>query len=276
MSHPTSTTSSWIVRSGNAWWPWWLPLLAEIAFTFFQDSAGRRPMPSGRLLGIIEKSEKRPVPLDGRGRRMKTLDNVAKRQQADYLLKELRDPEEALRQIVAERFRPFVRDAIGADRCSVLLDAWDEVRPQQALRQRLEGFSRDFPNLRILLTSRIVGYDPVKPPIPEAKELELLAFDLPQTKSFVRVWFGDGGEAAHQFLAMLRQNHPVRGLARIPLMLALKCRAWSECTRTGKPFPSRRVELHDCCLRGLLRDWKIKDDKPDAGDEAGALRVTDS
>ena len=67
----------------------WLPLVSEMAFTFFKDSAGGRPMPSGRLLGIIKRSEDRPVPLDGYGHRMKTLAGVSPRQQAVYLLDEL-------------------------------------------------------------------------------------------------------------------------------------------------------------------------------------------
>ncbi|MCI0349728.1 MAG: hypothetical protein L0Z53_09910, partial [Acidobacteriales bacterium] len=90
------------------------------------------------------------------------------------------------------------------------------------------------------------------------KELELLAFNTPQIEAFVRVWFGEG-DTANQFLTMLRQNHQMRGLARIPLMLTLLCRIWIESKEKKQGFPTRRVELYDRCLRGLLSDWKIDD-----------------
>ncbi len=69
----------------------WLPLLTQVAFTFFQDSAGRRPIPSGRLLKMTARSGLRPVPLDEQGHRMgiSTLRNLTPVQQADYLIEEL-------------------------------------------------------------------------------------------------------------------------------------------------------------------------------------------
>lgn len=179
-------------------------------------------------------------------------------------------------------FRHLVREKLATERCVILLDAWDEVQieiPQpgqpvallphhrQRLGQRLDAFAREFTQPRLLLASRIVGYD--QSPIPDSpqekvKELELLAFDTPQIESFVRVWFDDDNDVAQQFLAMLRQNHQVRGLARIPLMLALMCRAYQE---KQLAFPTRRVELYDRCLHGLLRDWKIDDKGHEREDE---------
>jgi HEAT repeat protein len=181
-------------------------------------------------------------------------------------------------------FRNFVCEKLATECCVVLLDAWDEVpievppkgQPiaflphyRQRLGQRLDVFSRQFTQPRILMTSRIVGYD--KSPIPDlsdqeqVKELELLAFDTPQVESFARIWFGDDKGVVNQFLAMLRQNHQVRGLARIPLMLTLLCRVWQEQQLTSI---TRRAELYDCCLRGLLRDWKIDDKGHEREDES--------
>ena len=169
----------------------------------------------------------------------------------------------------SEAFRRYVREKLQSNRCVILLDAWDEVpveiptggqpvaylpRHRQRLGQRLEAFARQFPQPRVLLTSRIVGY--TASPIPDAQELELLAFEMPQTESFVHAWFGNDTDTANQFLAILRRSAQVRGLARIPLMLALMCRAYQE---KQLAFPTRRVELYDRCLRGLLRDWRMDD-----------------
>jgi hypothetical protein len=174
----------------------------------------------------------------------------------------------------SEAFRRFLKEKLETECCAVLLDALDEVPteiPQtgqtirflphyrQRLRQRLEAFASHFPNTRILLTSRNVGY--MGSPIPDAKEFELLAFNWRQIESFAKVWFGDE-ERANKFLKMLRKNLQVRGLACIPLMLALMCKEYEK----GKlSFPTRRVEIYDRCLRGLLRDWKEEKEIPPFG-----------
>jgi predicted NACHT family NTPase len=166
-------------------------------------------------------------------------------------------------------FRRWVSTKLETDRSVMLLDAWDEVpveRPgmsqssryesgyRQRLAQQLETFAYQFPNPQILCTSRIVGY--AGSPIPGAQELEILAFDTPQIESFVRVWFRNKTQIATRFLALLRENDQLRGLARIPLMSALICRVFNESKRHTRGIPSRRVGLYDRCLRGLLRDWK--------------------
>lgn len=176
----------------------------------------------------------------------------------------------------SDAFRDFVLKKMKSDRCVILLDAWDEVpveRPEddqpiaylphyrQRLGERLETFVRQFPLPRLLLTSRIVGYDPTHFSVPGMKELELLAFDLPQIEAFVSIWFGGNTQAAEQCMTMLRQSSQVRGLSRIPLMLTLLCRTYIECQEKRRSFPAQRHELYDYCLRGLLRDWKGEKEK---------------
>jgi predicted NACHT family NTPase len=171
-----------------------------------------------------------------------------------------------------QAFHHFMREKLDKEQCVVLLDGWDEIpleqpkeghivyepHRRQRLGQRLEAFARYYPNLHILLTSRIVGYG--ASPIPQAQELELLAFDEVQVESFASVWFGSDTDTASQFLPLLRQNPQVQGLGRILLMLALMCRAYQE---RRLAFPTRRVDLYDRCLRGLLHDWR----KEEKGEE---------
>ena len=171
----------------------------------------------------------------------------------------------------SEAFQRFVLERLKTGHAVVLLDAWDEVPVEvpepgqpivykanyrQRLEERLKDFARDCPHCRVLLTSRIVGYD--SSPIPDARELELFAFDWPQIEAFARAWFRD----PEPFRVMLRQNPQVQGLARIPLMLTLMCLAHEEQRRHPAPLtewsgvPTRRVQIYALCLRGLLRDWK--------------------
>jgi HEAT repeat protein/DNA-binding winged helix-turn-helix (wHTH) protein len=176
--------------------------------------------------------------------------------------------EEGLVALVGEQhtdqLRGWVREKLDTDRCVILLDGWDEVPAEAAERgqiaekpghrqhlgRRLESFARRFPRPRLLMTSRLVGY--AGSPIPRAKELELLAFDTEQQEGFVGVWFREEKQKGAAFLEALRQNPQVRGLARIPLMLALLCRVHQEGQLS---VPTRQADVYDCCLRGLLRDW---------------------
>jgi predicted NACHT family NTPase len=137
--------------------------------------------------------------------------------------------------------RHFVQQRLHTTHYTILLDSWDEVpveepsagqpvvyapHRRQRLGQRLEAFARQYPQPRLLLTSRIVGY--TGSPISNAQELELIAFDWSQVEAFVRVWLGNDEAKTQRVLAQLGQHPLVRGLARIPLMLSLLCRTAQE------------------------------------------------
>ena len=175
-----------------------------------------------------------------------------------------------------EEFRRWVLWKLRNGGCVVLLDAWDEVplEPRQQgapsrhapnyrerLGQRLGRFGEEFPDLRMLLSSRIVGYG--GSPVTDLVEVELVAWETPQIESFVRVWFGPDGRKGSEFLDRLQRVGQVQGLARIPLMLALLCKAFE---RKRLSLPTTRGKLYNECLRGLLGDWK--------GEEDGAERVS--
>src|SRR5262249_40567058 len=130
----------------------------------------------------------------------------------------------------SEASRRFVREKLQTGHCVVLLDAWDEVpveAPQEGkqicyavghrqwLGQQLAAFARQFPEPRLLITSRIVGY--IESPLTDAKELELLAFDTRSIEAFARVWFSDkeaedNTTMAQQFLALVREHPRMHGL----------------------------------------------------------------
>jgi HEAT repeat protein len=153
-------------------------------------------------------------------------------------------------------FRDFVRKQLLSNHGVLLLDAWDEVLPLKRRRQlghRIHAFARKC-QTRILLASRIVGYELAPPPLQQSNELELLAWNWPQIESYVRNWFGAEQGKVSGFLSRLRRHPQFRGLARTPLMLMLLCRTCPEAD-----FPSRRSDLYEACLRGLLRDWQIQD-----------------
>jgi predicted NACHT family NTPase len=154
----------------------------------------------------------------------------------------------------SEDFRKYVDEQLSSGCAVILLDAWDEVS-DVAARRKLGDRIRDRQySGRILLTSRIVGYDMTQPPLPEGKEVELVAWNWCQIESYVRVWFGGNRPQAKLFLKRLKEHPQFRGLARIPLMLMLLCQA---CLKGD--LPTRRSDLYKKCLHGLFQSWHTED-----------------
>jgi len=109
--------------------------------------------------------------------------------------------------------------------------------------------------------SRSIGYETTLPPLPYARELEILAFDSRRIKSFIEIWYGQETDMSKALLAELEKSHQIKGLARIPLMLSLIC-----CEFPQEGFPLHRSQLYESCLRGLLRTWVLHDQKPGVTD----------
>jgi HEAT repeat protein len=159
---------------------------------------------------------------------------------------------------LSDSFHAWVVQHLQMGRCAVLLDAWDEVAEASALqdgvlsRAELADKLSHFSAPRILFTSRGAGY--TGSPITGAQELELIAFEQNQIEQFVQVWFDGEPDGSARFLALLEDLPPVRGLARIPLMLSLLIRMFT--AKPAEDFPQTRCEIYEQCLRGLLQDWK--------------------
>ena len=150
--------------------------------------------------------------------------------------------------------RAYVNRQLANDRVALLLDAWDEVHPEyrNTLRGQIENWMRGYKG-PALITSRFAGFRRFA--FGDAPVMELLALERSEIIDFARVWFAP--VRAKRFLDVLSAHPAIGGLARIPLMLVLLCRAFDDPTRA---LPLRRGELCERCLHGLLKDWK-RDDK---------------
>lgn len=171
-----------------------------------------------------------------------------------------------------QQFLDYLRRLLRArdfPRCMLLFDALDEVveanRPKlvEALRQFAESSC-----CRILLTSRIVGYQPpfvlhLEDQEECERELELVGFNKEQVNKFVECWFAKDKEPGKRLLDMLSREIGMRYLACIPLLLSFLCLASSG---TGN-VPGSRTALYEEVLRRLLRGtWR--DQLLQEGDES--------
>jgi HEAT repeat protein len=141
---------------------------------------------------------------------------------------------------------------------ALLLDAWDEVATERRplLRQQIEVMLRSYAG-PVVLASRSSAASGFR----DIAALELLAFERDEIAGYVEAWFP--GKTAQHFLETLDAHKSINGLARIPLLLALLCRAFGDASRK---LPLRRGGLCDLCLRGLLKQWKREDKAAEVDD----------
>ena len=159
---------------------------------------------------------------------------------------------------LSAEFRAYVARQLPRGRVALLLDAWDEVAPERraVLRQQMEVWLRAYTG-PVVLTSRPSAPDGFR----DVTALELLAFERGEIDRYVAAWFP--GKTSEHFLETLDAHRSINGLARIPLLLALLCRAFGE---SGKALPVRRGKLCQLCLRGLLKQWKREDKAAEVDD----------
>ena len=176
-------------------------------------------------------------------------------------------------------FRDFVRDRIRTGGSVILLDAWDETPVElpppgqsvtfsagyrQNLGLRVRAFVAARPQARLVVSTR--SAEEVLQILPGAHVVDLEPLAEPEVASFVHRWSDNrlNGPEVSAFLERLRRHEGFKSLSRIPLMLALVCKAWlpghGAAVDLRGNLPNRRSDLYEFCLRGLLGAWQ-RDDK---------------
>ena len=144
-------------------------------------------------------------------------------------------------------------------RMLVIFDGLDELLDttyRQEIRSDVESFSRRYPALPIVVTSREVGYDQA-PLAPEAFALIRIAeFDDERVKSYAEKWFHLDSELSEseqvaKAAAFVEESQVVPDLRGNPLLLALMCKLYG-----GQNYiPRNRPEVYESCARMLFEVW---------------------
>lgn len=169
----------------------------------------------------------------------------------------------------SDRYGDLFKWAIGAGKCLIVVDGLDEV-PNPAHRvkvaQRVDDFALEFPELTLLVSSRIVGYRQNRLQS-NFEHVVLSDFDDEQIREFLVQWHeavetesgleADASEIAARVDTLwsgILENAGVRKLAGNPLLLTIIALAnWR-----GTKLPSRRVEVYEIATETLIENWPLK------------------
>lgn len=156
-----------------------------------------------------------------------------------------------------------VEQRLQSGRAVIYLDGLDEIF-DAALRasvvSQIAGLAARYPTARIVVTSRIIGYEPERLNGAGFFHATLEDFDDSEVVSFLRQWHsvaeGDPIEGARlqaQIERALKESEALRALAGNPLLLTMMA-----ILNRNQELPRDRVELYKEASRVLLNDWDAR------------------
>ena len=144
-------------------------------------------------------------------------------------------------------------------RALVIFDGLDELLDTSRradVSTRVERFCAEYPLARVLVTSRVVGYDQARLDPGQFARYRLGGFSDVQVADYARKWFAleaDVGpdEAPGWAAAFLSESASVADLRSNPLLLSLMCILY----RGEGSLPRDRAEVYQQCASLLFRRW---------------------
>lgn len=166
-------------------------------------------------------------------------------------------------------FAPLLRQHLLEEGGLLILDGLDEVPEAQRQRDLVKAailhFRRQFPRVRILLTSRTYAYQRQQWRLPDFTEAVLAPFSAEQIAAFVERWYAHMAQLRRGMTAAEAQGRAtllkgaiersvhLRELAPRPLLLTLMAslHAWR-----GGSLPQAREQLYEESVELLLDLWE--------------------
>lgn len=143
-------------------------------------------------------------------------------------------------------------------RATVLFDGLDELLDtsrRSDVATRVERFCAEYPLARILVTSRVVGYQEARLDDSQFTCYRLGGFNAKQVADYARCWFAQDAEArSGDAEALIAESASVPDLRSNPLMLALLCILY----RGEGSLPRNRAEVYEQCATLLYRKWDTR------------------
>jgi len=199
---------------------------------------------------------------------------------SDYADRLSREPDLSLEQFFndyyyaefnGEPLGTLVASVLDKGKGLVLLDGLDEVKEETVRGRVADRVARFYAaqhkkGNRFVMTSRIVGYQEVRPTAKGLVECTLVDFDGDDIESFLKTWTdlveqaaqGLGASANYsakqerdELLTAIEGNERIKHLAANPLLLTILALM----KRQGVVLPKYRVQLYQNYVNSLLTDW---------------------
>ncbi|MEM7538687.1 MAG: NACHT domain-containing protein [Chloroflexota bacterium] len=146
------------------------------------------------------------------------------------------------------------------ERAILLLDGLDEVfdpGEREQVINDIHRFSNDYPQTRVIVTSRVIGYKPKRLRDADFRDFMLQDFDQAQIEDFLVGWhkhlFDDKAEGARKRQRLhkaIQDSRPIAMLAGNPLLLTMMA-----IINRHQELPRHRASLYDKATELLLYQW---------------------
>jgi len=156
-----------------------------------------------------------------------------------------------------------LQEQLKAGDAVVMFDGLDEIfdpGKRDDVITAIHRFTNEYPRVRAIVTSRIIGYKPQRLQDAGFHHFILQDLNAEQIQDFVRRWheltFTDAGEKARISQRMeraLAYSSTIRDLAGNPLLLTIMA-----ILNRGQELPRDRAELYNQASRVLLYQWDVE------------------
>ncbi len=144
----------------------------------------------------------------------------------------------------------------------VIFDGMDELTDtgrRAEVSAIIERFAMEYPLAKVLVTSRLVGYDQARLDDGQFIRYRIGWFDDEQVGAYVSKWFAqeediEPRQAERWAEAFMDESGTVTDLRANPLMLALMCILY----RGEGSLPRNRTEVYEQCASLLFRKWDAR------------------
>ncbi|MDY6938948.1 MAG: HEAT repeat domain-containing protein [Cyanobacteriota bacterium] len=157
----------------------------------------------------------------------------------------------------------ILHDELKRGRGMVLFDGLDEVfdpnRRSQVVAQ-IHDFTQDYPNVKTLVTSRVIGYQQQRLKRANFHHVMLQDFTPEQVAEFIRRWhdlaYRDGRKKAakrERLENAIAQSRAIRELTANPLLLTMMA-----ILNRNQELPRNRTKLYEEASKVLLYKWDVE------------------
>ncbi|MBW4494896.1 MAG: HEAT repeat domain-containing protein [Oscillatoria princeps RMCB-10] len=145
----------------------------------------------------------------------------------------------------------------------VMFDGLDEVfdpKSREEVIADIHRFTNDYPNVRVIVTSRVIGYKPQRLRDAEFRHFVLQDLEPEQIQEFISRWhdltFNDEADKVRKrerLQKAIEESSAIRELAGNPLLLTMMA-----ILNRNQELPRDRPELYNQASRVLLHQWDIE------------------